>query len=164
MLVVRVIRWPLLLGSLLLGSLLLSLVSGAAAQATPPDPTPAQTDPLAVLHQWDQQREAAYVAGDSAKLADLYATGSTAAAADLAILESYRERGLRVQQVAQQFFSVRVVRAGPTLIALRTIERFAGGLALGEGRCLRIPGGFPAQRLITLTYDGARWRVESVSR
>lgn len=159
MLVVRLIRWPSLLVSVLF-----SLVVGMPAQAAQPDPTPARADPLAVLHQWDRQREAAYVAGDSAKLADLYATGSTAAASDLAILESYRERGLRVQRMAQQFFSVKVVRAGPTLITLRTVERFAGGLAMGEGRCLRIPGDFPQQRLITMTYDGSRWRVESVSR
>lgn len=123
-----------------------------------------EVDPLEVLHKWDQERQDAYVAADASKLTDLYADGSSAAKADVAVLEAYRERGLRVRQIQQQFFSAKVLGADPTHIRIRTVERFAGGLAMGEGRCQRIRPTFPQVRVISMVHDGTRWRVESVNR
>ncbi len=123
-----------------------------------------RVDPLAVLHEWDRDREAAYLAADPTKLAALYVSGSSAAAADLAIMDTYRERGLRVQRISQQFFSVQVLAVQPARIKLRTVERFAGGLVLGEGRCQQLAPTFPVRREVALVHDGNRWRVESVSR
>ncbi|MCB8992829.1 MAG: hypothetical protein H6530_02750 [Nocardioidaceae bacterium] len=138
--------------------LALLLVGSAGASAL------AEESPLDVLHDWDAARQAAYQAGDASKLTDLYVTGSSAAAQDVALLEAYSERGLRVISLRQQFFSVEVLAVSTVSIQLRTVERFAGGLAFGEGGCQRIPSGFPEKRAVTMTYDGTRWRVDSVSR
>lgn len=144
----------------LFAALGLALLLMALAEA----PALAEQSPLQVLQDWDAAREAAYQAGDTSKLADLYTPGSSAAAQDVAILEAYRERGLRVISLHQQFFSVDVLAVSPVSIKLRTIERFAGGLAFGEGGCQRIPSGMPEKRVITISYDGTRWRVGAVSR
>ena len=74
----------------LFAALGLALLLMALAEA----PALAEQSPLQVLQDWDAAREAAYQAGDTSKLADLYTPGSSAAAQDVAILEAYRERGL----------------------------------------------------------------------
>lgn len=120
-------------------------------------------DALAVLHDWDVGRAAAYARGDVRRLRDLYVPRSSAGAADVRVLTGYRSRGLRVAGLRTQVLALAVLERRPERWVLRVTDRVQAGVAVHAGRRLPLPRDAASTRVLTLVRSNdARWRVERV--
>lgn len=117
--------------------------------------------PLDVLHAWDQARSSAYSHGDAAGLRRLYLPGSSAGAADVALLQRYSAHGYRVVVLRPQVFSVDVLDQGRDRIRLRLVDRVTGAV-MGHGRCALLPADPPRERTVELRRWAGAWRVAAV--
>lgn len=119
---------------------------------------------LAVLHAWDAARARGLAADDPSALRALYLPGSSAGRADVALLASYRARGVEIAHVREQRFAIEVMRRAPATLAVRVLERVVGWVRSG-GRRITLPGEAATWRRITFRRDGTGlWRVASLSR
>ena len=134
----------------------------AVARSTPRS-TPQPT--LEVLRRWDRRRAEAYAAGDRDALRRLYLPGSRAGAADLAVLEAYARRGLRVQGMRMQVLEMLVLVETPTAVRVRVTERLTGAVAVDRlGGRTALPRDEASTREVELRRsrpEGA-WRVAEV--
>lgn len=174
----------------LLGSLLALVVGLLGTGASPPSPgagppvVAADGADAALLREatealrtWDVARARAWARADLTALAALYAPGSAAGEADVAMLRRWRERGLAVAGLRTQVLGVRVLDAAPSptggppdQLVLAVTDRLAGGQAVpvtGPRRgdpALELPtGDQPTERTVTLRRDdGGVWRVLEV--
>ena len=131
--------------------------AGSASEATP-----GVDDAAALLRDWDARRSAAYAAADVAALRSLYADGSTAGRRDVAVLRSYRARGLRVVGLTTQLLDVRSEHPRTGAVILRVTDRLAGAVAVGPGRRVHLPAGRARTRVVTLVDEGRGWVVSEV--
>jgi hypothetical protein len=131
----------------------------AADQAT----IAPRTQAVAVLADWDRRRSAAWAAGDGAALTGLYAPGSTAGRRDVAMLERWRERGLRVSGLRMQVLAVEVRERTEGRWDLLVTDRLGGGVAVGPGTPTALPRDEWSTRRIVLVRVAGEWRVETVS-
>ena len=124
---------------------------------------PAEAPATDLLRAWDVQRSAAYAAGSSRMLRDLYVAGSGAGAADVRLLREYRERGYRVVGMRMQLLALRVLEEQPARLRLRVTDRLDGAVAVRDRRRLALPRDLPSTRTVTMVRgaDGA-WRVGTV--
>ena len=131
--------------------------AGSATEACRPS-----TSVTALLRGWDARRSAAYAAADVAALRRLYADGSIAGRRDVAVLRSYRSRGLRVVGLTTPAArrAERAQHAGE--VVLRVTDRLAGAVAVGPGRRVRLPAGTARTRVVTLVDEGRGWVVAEV--
>ena len=136
---------------------LLAALLGLGAPADPATPTP-----VAVLHEWDQRRAAAWAADDLADLRRLYARGSTAGAADVAMLRAWHERGLRVEAMRMQVLSVSVRARTQGRLVLRVTDRLAAGVAVGDGVRRPLPRDGASTRRLVLVRVAGEWRMAQV--
>lgn len=156
--------------------LVVSLTGGALRDAAPDraradapearmprDVTPsAALASLAVLRDWDRRRAAAWRAGDALGLGALYAPGSAAGEHDVAMLERWVRRGLRVRGMAMQVLAVELLVRTDRRIVLEVTDRLAGPVAVGRGRRWSLPrDGVSVRRLEFRRPDG-RWLLASV--
>lgn len=153
----------------LAGVVVAGLTALDAADARRPEPrvsatsAPApRTGSVALLAAWDQRRSAAWAAGDRAALDRLYAPGSAAGRADVAMLGRWTERGLRVTGLRMQVLAVEVRSAGLTRHVLEVTDRLAGGVAVGEEGREALPADAWSTRRVVLTRVAGEWRVASV--
>ena len=148
-----------------LAGMSLPVVALVAALLVPaPGPAPAGaevTAALTVLHRWDADRSAAYVAGDGRRLEALYAPGSSAGAADVRLLGRYAAHGWRITSVTTQIRSVRVLVHTTGRWLLRTTDRVRG-IADAPERCRPLPAGDYRTRDLELVRSGAMWVMASV--
>lgn len=143
--------------------------SGSPARSFPPAVRPAasmQDRALAVLDAWDVRRADAWATGDADRLAALYAEGSTAGAADVALLTRYAERGLVVRGMRMQVLGVRVLTVRPRLVEVEVTDRLIGAVAARatdptRGRAL--PADPATTRLLVLRRFDGRWQMSRVS-
>ena len=129
-------------------------------------PTPAEARAVAVLHDWDVHRSAAWAAGDADRLAALYTARSTAGTADVALLRRYATRGLVVRGLSMQLLRTRVLTLRPRLLELEVTDRLSRAVAVrrsdpGQGRPL--PVDTATTRVLTLRKVGDRWLMARVS-
>lgn len=136
--------------------LLLAALLGLGAPADPDPPTP---EPLAVLHAWDQRRAAAWAAGDPGALRRLYTRGSTAGAADVAMLRAWRERGLRVVGMQMQLLSVAVRADTGDRLVLVVSDRLSSAVAVGPGVRRTLPRDAVSTRRLVLVRVAGEWRL-----
>ncbi len=124
-------------------------------------PAPSGTEPFAlrVLRAWDRDRARAYARGDGAALRDLYVAGSRTGARDVAVLEGYRRRGLRVTTLRTQVLGARVLRHTPRRLNLLVTDALVGGVALRGQQRWRLPADRPSTRRVVLRRDDDRWVV-----
>lgn len=127
-----------------------------------PSSTPARSVALDVLHDWDRSRARAWSAGDTAALDRLYVAGSSAGRADVRLLRRYVARGLVVRRMTVQVLAVRVLDVGARRIRVVVTDRLAGGVAVGRGQRLRLPGDAASSRLLVLRRDHGDWQVAAV--
>lgn len=115
---------------------------------------------LAVLRDWDRARAAAWEAGDRAALRDLYAPGSAAGRADVAMLRRWTSRGLRVEGMTMQVLSVELrLRTGRRLVLVVT-DRLVGAVAVGPGgRRTDLPRDGTSRRRLEFRRTGGAWRL-----
>jgi hypothetical protein len=125
---------------------------------------PADRDALEVLREWDARRAAAWAAGDPALLARLYTSGSSAGAADLALLRRYRARGLVVRGMRMQLLRARVLTSRPGLVVLEVTDRLASAVAYAPtGGARRLPGAVATVHELVLRRVEGEWRMARVS-
>jgi hypothetical protein len=129
-----------------------------------PDVAP-EVGAAAVLHAWDDRRASAWAAGEPAALRRLYVAGSPAGSADVAMLRSWRRRGLRVEGLRMQLLDLEVRRASPARLDLVVTDRLSGAVGVGVGPGVRValPRDHATTRRVVLVLVGTRWRVAQAS-
>lgn len=139
------------------------LVLAGLPAATAADDDREALSAARVLHRWDEARAQAYATGNAEALRSLYVPASSAADADVALLTAYDARGLRVTALTTQVFELSVLRRGPRVLVLRVVDRVAGGVVQGQGRCSRLATSAPAVRTVEWRRLEGRWRVGEVT-
>lgn len=119
--------------------------------------------PLGVLDAWDERREAAWVAGSEAGLRSLYVEGSSAGAADAALLRRYTDQGLRVRRLETQVLRAAVVERRPGRVVLRVTDRVAHLVVVRDGAPVRLPRDGARTRTVELRMVAGEWRVGAVT-
>jgi hypothetical protein len=135
-------------------------VTGPAAAGTPPVGPAARA--LDVLHRWDSRRAAAYAAGSPGRLSDLYLPGSAAGAADVHLLQRYRDRGLRVVRMRTQVLALVVLERRADRWTLRVTDRLDAAVASRGTSQVRLPRDASSVRVLVLTRSSGRWRMADV--
>jgi hypothetical protein len=152
--------------SLVLGRPSAEVLSLPTARSTPVSRPAVEDRALAVLHAWDVRRSAAWASGDAAALAALYTAGSSAGAADVALLERYTARGLVVRDLRMQLLRARVLAARPRLVEVEVTDRLSNAVAVRLGDPVarhRLPADAATTRLLVLRRVGDRWVMARVS-
>lgn len=117
---------------------------------------------LAVLHDWDRARAAAWAAGDPAALRDLYAPGSAAGRADVAMLRRWTARGLRVEGMAMQVLAVELRLRTDRRLVLVVTDRLVGAVAVGPGgRRSDLPRDGATRRRLEFRWIAGDWLLAS---
>lgn len=133
----------------------------SASQAVTPVPrdvTPsAALASLTVLRDWDRQRARAWREGDATGLGALYVPGSAAGARDVAMLEHWVRRGLRVRGMAMQVLAVELRVRTDRRIVLQVTDRLAGPVAVGRGRRWSLPRDEVSVRRLEFRRTAGRW-------
>ena len=156
---------------------LASCTSPAPRGSDPPAPAPAVEDSFAadgaggraraalrLLAAWDSRRSEALAAQDRAALAQLYVPGTGLLRQDLALLEAYERRGVRVVDLTTQLREAEVLAAGSHRLRLRVVERLAGaGFRTADRGYRRVPGSQYDTRVLTLRRSASGWRLSSVT-
>lgn len=122
--------------------------------------------PLAVLHDWDARRAAAWSAGDTAALARLYTARSTAGRADVTLLHRYAARGLRVRGMRMQLLGARVLTVRPRVIVLEVVDRLDDAVVVRAGDpgvTRRLPVDAATTHRLELRRVDGLWRMADVS-
>lgn len=116
-----------------------------------------------VVRTWDRERARAFADGDVAALRELYVTGSTAGASDVALLEAYLRRGVRVEGMQMQLLAVEVLREEGSVLRVRVTDRLTGAEAVGRGARTELPRDRASTRVVELrrSRDG-EWQVATV--
>ena len=115
------------------------------------------------LTAWDSRRSEALAAQDRAALAQLYVPGTGLLRQDLALLEAYERRGVRVVDVTTQLREAEVLAAGSHRLRMRVVERLAGaGFRTADRGYRRVPGSPYVTRVLTLHRSASGWRLSSV--
>ncbi|NYJ01715.1 hypothetical protein HNR19_002413 [Nocardioides thalensis] len=137
--------------------------SGTTPLRVPRDVTPsAALASLTVLRDWDRRRAAAWRDGDPARLGALYVPGSAAGAHDVAMLERWVRRGLRVRGMAMQVLSVDLRVRTDRRIVLEVTDRLAGPVAVGRGRRWPLPRDGVSVRRLEFRRTAGRWLLAAV--
>lgn len=119
---------------------------------------------LGVLRAWDERRAAAWASGDTVALAGLYVPSSRTGRRDVAMLEQYVTRGLRVVDMQTQLLAVDVRELGTTRVVVDVTDRVAGAVAVGRGVRRPLPADAATTRRVELRRQDGVWRVREVRR
>jgi len=114
----------------------------------------------AVLRSWDEARAAAWARGSVRALRRLYA--ERAGASDVRLLESYLDRGLRVERMRTQVLALAVLAHRPGEWRLRVTDRLASGTAVRAGDRQRLPRDQATTRMLCLVSVDGAWRIAAV--
>jgi hypothetical protein len=125
--------------------------------------SPVRLDPLAVVHTWDRRRAAAWAHADPRALARLYTLGSRAGRRDVAALEAYAARGLRVVGMHRQVLGLHVVHESGRRLVVRVRGRVVDAVAVGRGGSVGLPTARPASYRTVLRRTTAGWKVREVT-
>jgi hypothetical protein len=117
---------------------------------------------LARLRAWDERRGAAWASGDRAALRALYVPGSLAGRHDLAMLDAWTSRGLRVRGLRMQVLAARARVLRDHRVVVRVTDRVARAVAVGPGVRRALPRDAPSTRTVELVRAAGRWRVAAV--
>jgi hypothetical protein len=137
-----------------------------AVGSGPPVSRPADRSVLGVLREWDRRRASAWADGDEIALARLYLPGSSAGAADVALMRRYAARGLVVRGIRMQLLRARVLVARPRRIELEVTDRLTAAVAVrlvDTATTRRLPADAPTTRTLELRRVGGRWLMARVS-
>lgn len=123
----------------------------------------SHTGPRDTLRRWDVRRAEAWASGDAVALRSLYTRRSVAGDRDVAMLQQYADRGLRVR-LYTQVLAADVVTDTDSRVVLVVTDRLASAVAVGRDRRVVLPTDEPSTRRITLTRVGTgEWRVAAVT-
>ena len=170
----RPFRTTLLVGAVLA---IVGLVMAGLLRSTPgdehrssPAPQPAVPRPttmtiteaassLSVLRDWDRARSSAWARGDLAALRRIYLAGSRVGAHDVAMLQRWVARGLRVRGLTMQVLSVELRVRTDRRIVLDVTDRLADAVAMpaGGGHRRPLPRDGLTTRRLAFRMTGSGW-------
>jgi hypothetical protein len=164
--VVLVLAIGLSLG--VVGVALLSDDTAAVGSASGPVParskaTSARARALAVLHDWDRRRAAAWATGNEVALTRLYTARSTAGSADAALLRRYLQRGVTVTGLRMQVLRAAVFVDRPRRVVVRVTERLTPRAARVGTRSVLLPRDSAETHVVELRRIAGSWRVAAVT-
>lgn len=122
----------------------------------------ADESALSRLRAWDARRAAAWASADRAALRALYVPGSVAGRRDVAMLDAWTARGLRVRGLRMQLLAARVRVHRDARVVLRITDRVARAVAVGLGVRRPLPRDAPSTRTVELVRAAGTWRVAAV--
>ena len=112
-----------------------------------------------VLGGLDATRTQAFVSGDRHRLSDVY-VDEHAAGADAAVLDAYRERGLRLEGMWLVRESCRVTDRSRHRVTLDVVDRLGPtSVRMTGGQHRDLPRDRPTRRTVALERVGDVWRV-----
>lgn len=115
-----------------------------------------------VLDALDERRAHALQRDDPAALTQVYRPGSTLLASDLAVLDAYRERGLRLRGAGVERLSCRTAEERPGRYEVDVVDRVSEtAVETPDGR-RALPLDRPTRHVVTLVGTPEGWRVERV--
>lgn len=117
---------------------------------------------LTVLRNWDAARASAWARGSPPALQRLYLPGSRSGARDVAMLRSWRSRGLRVHGMRMQVMGVELRTRAERRIVLVVTDRLVGAVAVGRGGRRVLPQDRISTRRLTFVRRHGQWRVSEV--
>ena len=110
----------------------------------------------------DATRTRAFVADDEGRLGDVY-VDERAARADVEVLRSYRERGLRLEGMLLFQESCRVTARSRQRVTFDVVDRLGPtSVRTEDGRRHDLPRDRPTRRTVVLERVGDVWRVAAV--
>ncbi len=110
----------------------------------------------------DVVRARAFVAGDASRLGDVYADERTARA-DVEVLRSYRDRGLRLEGMLMVREACSVSVRAPQRLTLEVVDRLGPtSVVTRSGETRALPHDRPTRRRVVLELTDVGWRVASV--
>jgi hypothetical protein len=124
----------------------------------------AQPDWSTILDRLDRRRESAYATNDRASLGAVYVADSPVLRHDLAMLEAYAERGVRLTGVRLRTFDVQLLGQSGPYVRLRVVDRLDRPTAHGADGSVRLPRDRATPRVVVLRDATAGWRIAAVRR
>ncbi|EFQ83449.1 hypothetical protein HMPREF0063_11111 [Aeromicrobium marinum DSM 15272] len=119
--------------------------------------------PCTELVALDLERTRALVSTDPAALTRVYAD-PRAAAADLTLLEQYRDRGWLLRGSSMALLGCVVLTSDDTSARLDVVDRLGPTRVRGDdGTAVRLPRDLPSRRTIDLEQVDGRWRIAGVA-
>ena len=110
----------------------------------------------------DATRAKAFVADDEERLGEVY-SDERAARADIEVLRSYRERGLRLEGMLLVRNSCRVTARSRRSVTLDVVDRLGPtSVRTKDERRQDLPRDQPTRRFVELVRVGDGWRVAAV--
>jgi hypothetical protein len=124
----------------------------------------ADADPAClVLGGLDATRTQAFVTGDEGRLREVYAD-APAARADVDLLRSYRERGLRLEGMRMVRESCRVSYRSTRRLTLEVVDRLGPtAVRMPDGRRRDLPRDRPTRHIVVLEQQADGWRIGAVA-
>lgn len=156
----------------LLGIAVVVLWPSSGSRPADPPAAPALTRPetqaARILRLWDSERAQAWALGDRRALRALYVDRAPAATSDVAMLDRWIDRGLRVQGLAMQVLRLDVIGRGDGWWRLRVTDRVSSADVVGpgmEGELVgpETPPGAARTRVLELREQDGTWRMASVT-
>jgi len=135
-------------------------------ESVTPAPVPAprgEVQAAVVLREWDQRRATVWAEGGEGELTALYVPGAAAGRRDVAMLASWRARGLRVEGLRTQVLDLQLLARGPGRLEVQVVDRVVAGTAVGPGVRRPLPQDAPSTRRVVLRDGPAGWQVARVS-
>ncbi|GAA4824176.1 hypothetical protein ACFQ0K_17345 [Nocardioides caeni] len=117
---------------------------------------------LAILRDWDRARAAAWRDADVARLRGLYVPGAPAGRADVAMLQRWSERGVRVEGMSMQVLSVVLRVSTSRRVVLVVTDRLVGAEAVRETTRTALPQDQPSTRRLDFRRWAGRWLLAVV--
>lgn len=115
-----------------------------------------------VLGALDERRAHALEHDDPAALAQVYRPGSTLLAADEAVLDAYRERGLRLRGGRVERLACTTAQEEPGRFEVDVVDRVAEAAVEAPDGRRALPRDRPSRHVVTLVWTSEGWRVERV--
>ena len=110
----------------------------------------------------DVVRARAFVEDDASRLRDVY-VDERAARADVGVLRSYRDRGLRLDGMLMVREACRVFARSPQRLTLEVVDRLGPTAVVSRsGETQALPHDRPTRRTVVLERSVEGWRVASV--
>ncbi len=117
-----------------------------------------------VLARLDRLRSRAFERLRPALLQRVYVSGSALLRRERAVLDDYRDRGVRLLGVRLRSTELRVVSFGRNRVTVRVVERLGPTRAVVGSRRVRLPVDAPTSRVLRLMRGGAGWRIAAARR
>ncbi len=115
-----------------------------------------------VLDALDERRAHALEHDDPDALARVYPPGSPLLAADRAVLDAYRERGLRLRGGGVERLACRTTREHAGRYEVDVVDRLAETTVETPDGRRTLPRDRPTRHVVTLAWTPDGWRVERV--